>query len=122
MIKIEFAERVGRLPPYIFAEIEQLKLEKKKQGVDLIPLGIGDPDLQTPELILDEICAQIKIPENQNYPTSMGEEDFREAVARWYKVRFKVDLDVNKEVSNVIGGKEGVAPLAIHDTHTYPEH
>lgn len=111
-IKIKFAERVGRLPPYIFAEIEQLKLEKKKQGVDLIPLGIGDPDLTTPELILNELIEQAKIPENQNYPSSMGEEFFRESVARWYKVRFGLDLDLNSEVTNVLGGKEGVANIA----------
>lgn len=111
-MKIKFAERVGRLPPYIFAEIEQLKLEKKKQGVDLIPLGIGDPDLTTPELILNELIEQAKIPENQNYPSSMGEEFFRESVARWYKVRFGLDLDLNSEVTNVIGGKEGVANIA----------
>ena len=111
-IKIKFAERVGRLPPYIFAEIEQLKLEKKKQGIDLIPLGMGDPDLTTPELILNELIEQAKIPENQNYPTSMGEEFFRESVARWYKVRFGLDLDLNSEVTNVLGGKEGVANIA----------
>ena len=111
-IKIKFAERVGRLPPYIFAEIEQLKIEKKKQGVDLIPLGIGDPDLNTPELILNELIEQVKIPENQNYPTSMGEEFFRKSVARWYNVRFGLELDLNKEVTNVLGGKEGVANIA----------
>ncbi len=111
-IKIKYADRIGRLPPYIFAEIEQLKLEKKKQGVDLIPLGIGDPDLTTPNLILNELIEQAKIPENQNYPTSIGEYFFREAVARWYNVRFGLDLDLNKEVTNVLGGKEGVANIA----------
>jgi len=111
-MKYEFAERVKRLPPYIFAEIEQLKLEKKKQGMDLIPLGIGDPDLTTPELILNEMLEQAKIPENQNYPTSMGEEDFRNAVAKWYKIRFGLELNPEKEISNVNGGKEGVANIA----------
>ncbi len=111
-IRITHADRIGRLPPYIFAEIEQLKQQKKKEEVDLIPLGIGDPDLSTPELILNELIEQVKIPENQNYPTSMGEEDFRTAVARWYKVRFNVNLSVESEVSNLIGGKEGVANIA----------
>ncbi len=111
-IKIKYADRIRRLPPYIFAEIEQLKLEKKKQGVDLIPLGIGDPDLTTPELILNELIEQVKISDNQNYPTSTGEEFFRESVARWYKLRFGLNLDLNKEVTNVIGGKEGVANIA----------
>jgi LL-diaminopimelate aminotransferase len=111
-IKIEYAERIGRLPPYIFAEIEELKLKKKKEGVDLISLGIGDPDLSTPDLILNEMFEQAKNPDNQNYPTSMGEEDFREAVAKWYKVRFGIDLNPDNEVTNTIGGKEGVANIA----------
>ncbi|MFX0002551.1 MAG: aminotransferase class I/II-fold pyridoxal phosphate-dependent enzyme [Candidatus Hermodarchaeota archaeon] len=111
-IKIEYSERVKRLPTYIFVEIEQLLSEKRKKGVDLIPLGIGDPDLPTPEVIVNELIKQVKKPENQNYPASQGEEDFREAVSRWYKVRFNVDMDPQKEVSNVIGGKEGVANIA----------
>jgi len=111
-IRIKYSERVKRLPTYIFVEIEQLLSEKRRKGIDLIPLGIGDPDLSTPELIINEIIKQVKIPETQNYPASMGEEDFREAVARWYKVRFNLDLDPNDEISNVIGGKEGVANIA----------
>ena len=111
-MKIEYAKRIGRLPPYIFAEIEELKLKKKKEGVDLISLGIGDPDLTTPDLILNEMIEQVKNPENQNYPTSMGEEDFREAVAKWYKVRFGIDLNPDNEVTNTIGGKEGIANIA----------
>ncbi|MFX0058279.1 MAG: aminotransferase class I/II-fold pyridoxal phosphate-dependent enzyme [Candidatus Heimdallarchaeota archaeon] len=111
-IKFEFANRIKTLPAYIFAEIEELKSEKRKQGVDLIPLGIGDPDLTTPELIINELIEQVKKPENQNYPTSMGEHDFREAIQRWYSVRFSLDFDVEKEVTSLIGGKEGVANIA----------
>ena len=111
-MKIEYAERVKRLPKYIFVAIEELKAKKEKEGIDFISLGIGDPDLSTPELIINELINQVKVPENQNYPASMGEEDFREAVSRWYKVRFNVDLDPKDEISNVIGGKEGVANIA----------
>jgi len=111
-IKIEYANRIKRLPAYIFAEIEQLKSEKKKEGVDLIPLGIGDPDIATPQLIIDEIINQLQIPENYNYPTSMGEQDFREGIQRWYKVRFNLDFDSESEITNLIGGKEGVANIA----------
>ncbi|MFX1419711.1 MAG: aminotransferase class I/II-fold pyridoxal phosphate-dependent enzyme [Promethearchaeota archaeon] len=111
-IKLEYSERVKRLPTYIFVEIEHLLKEKRKIGVDLIPLGIGDPDLPTSDLIINELIEQVKIPENQNYPASMGEEDFREAIARWYKVRFNLDLNPRDEISNVIGGKEGVANIA----------
>ncbi len=108
-IKLEYSERYKRLPTYIFVEIEQLISEKRKKGIDFIPLGIGDPDLAAPDLIVNELIQQVKKPENQKYPASMGEEDFREAVARWYKVRFHIDLDPKEEISNVIGGKEGVA-------------
>jgi len=111
-ISLKYANRINRLPPYIFAEIEQLKNEKKRQGIDLISLGIGDPDLMTPDLILNEMIKQVRYPENQNYPTSMGEQDFREAVQRWYKIRFNIDFDADNEVSNLIGGKEGIANIA----------
>ncbi len=111
-MKIDYAERVKRLPKYIFAAIEELKAKKRKEGVDLIPLGIGDPDLPTPELIVNELIEQVKKPENQNYPTSMGEEDYREAIARWNKVRYGIDLNPATEVSHVLGGKEGVANIA----------
>ncbi len=111
-INLKYANRVNRLPPYIFVEIEQLKNEKKRQGIDIISLGIGDPDLTTPDIILNEMIKQVRYPENQNYPTSMGEQDFREAVQRWYKVRFNVEFDADNEVSNLIGGKEGIANIA----------
>ncbi len=111
-MKIEYAERVKRLPKYIFVAIEELKAKKKKEGIDFISLGIGDPDLTTPELIINELINQVKIPENQNYPASMGEEIFREGIARWYKVRFGLDFNADREVTNVLGGKEGVANIA----------
>lgn len=111
-INLKYANRVNRLPPYIFVEIEQLKNEKKRQGIDLISLGIGDPDLTTPDIILNELIKQVRYPENQNYPASRGEQDFREAVQRWYKVRFNIEFDADNEVSNLIGGKEGIANIA----------
>lgn len=112
IININYANRVNRLPKYIFAEIEELKLKKKKEGIDFISLGIGDPDLETPKVIIEELIQEVQVPENQNYPTSMGEEDFRQAVSKWYKKRFNVDLDHKTEVTNTIGGKEGVANVA----------
>ena len=111
-IKIELADRVKQLPEYIFAAIEELKVKKEREGMDLISLGIGDPDLTTPEFILNEMIEQVKLPKNQNYPASMGEEDFRTAVANWYKVRFGLDFNPENEISNLIGGKEGVANIA----------
>ncbi len=111
-MKLDYADRVKRLPTYIFVEIEQLIAEKRKQGIDFIPLGIGDPDLTTPDIILQEMIDEVKNPINQNYPSSMGEDFFREGVARWNKVRYGVDLDPKSEVSHVIGGKEGVSNIA----------
>jgi LL-diaminopimelate aminotransferase len=112
IMKIEYAERIQTLPRYIFAEIEQLKMNKKKQGVDLIPLGIGDPDLETPKVILDELIKQVKLQPNQNYPSSMGEADFREAIQKWYAVRFNLDYNSETEITGLIGGKEGIANIA----------
>jgi LL-diaminopimelate aminotransferase len=111
-MKLKYAERVKRLPTYIFVEIEQLIAEGRKKGIDFIPLGIGDPDLTTPDLLVNEMNEQAKIPSNQNYPSSMGEDFYREAVARWNEVRYGVNLDPETEVSHVFGGKEGVANIA----------
>ncbi|MBY8983881.1 MAG: aminotransferase class I/II-fold pyridoxal phosphate-dependent enzyme [Candidatus Lokiarchaeota archaeon] len=111
-MKLEYAERVKTLPKYIFVEIEQLIAEKRKEGVDFIPLGIGDPDLTTPEIIVQEMIEQARNPENQNYPSSMGEEFFREEVARWNKVRYGINLNPKTEITHVMGGKEGVANIA----------
>ncbi|MFX1325159.1 MAG: aminotransferase class I/II-fold pyridoxal phosphate-dependent enzyme [Promethearchaeota archaeon] len=111
-MKLEYAERVKRIPPYIFVEIEELVSKKRKEGVDFIPLGIGDPDLTTPDLIIQELIEQVRVPANQNYPSSMGEEFFREGVARWNKIRYGIDLDPQTEVTHVTGGKEGVASIA----------
>jgi LL-diaminopimelate aminotransferase len=111
-MKIEYAERINALPQYIFAEIEQLKIIKKKQGVDLISLGIGDPDLETPTVIVDELIKQVKVQPNQNYPSSMGEADFREAIQKWYEVRFNLNFNSENEITGLIGGKEGIANIA----------
>jgi len=111
-INLEYAERVKQLPIYIFVEIEQLIAEGRKKGIDFIPLGIGDPDLNTPEFIVNEMIEQATVPTNQNYPSSMGEDFYREAVAMWNKKRYGVDLDPKTEVSHVMGGKEGVANIA----------
>ena len=112
IIKIEYANRLGRLPKYIFTAIEELKEQKKKEGMDFISLGIGDPDLPTPNIIIEELIKQVKLLDNQNYPSSMGEQEFREAIAKWNNVRYKISLDPSTEVSHVLGGKEGVANIA----------
>jgi len=107
----EFADRVKRLPPYLFAEIEKVIKEKKAQGVDLISLSIGDPDLPPPSFIIDSLKEEVANLKNHNYSFSQGEPDFRQAVADWYKKRFRVDLS-QEEVVALIGSKEGLANVA----------
>ncbi|TRO42742.1 aminotransferase class I/II-fold pyridoxal phosphate-dependent enzyme, partial [Candidatus Bathyarchaeota archaeon] len=91
-MKVDFAERVKNLPPYLFAEIERLIKEKKAQDVDLISLSIGDPDLSPPKLVIDALKEEVANLNNHNYSFSQGEPDFRQAISEWYKKRFHVDL------------------------------
>lgn len=111
-MRFQLAERVKRLPPYLFAELEKIINEKRKQGVDLISLSIGDPDLPPPPFVLEALREESSNPRNHNYSFSQGEPYFREAVAEWYKRRFRVDLDPRREVIALIGSKEGIANFA----------
>jgi LL-diaminopimelate aminotransferase len=108
---ITYAERVGKLPPYIFADLERLQDELTKKGVDVISLGIGDPDLPTPRLVTDSLTAALTEVGSNNYSSSAGEDYFRQAVADWYERRFGVDLDPETQVCSMIGSKEGLANL-----------
>ncbi len=110
----EYAQRIKTLPPYLFAQIDQKKREKLQQGVDLIDLGVGDPDIPTPKAIVETMQRAVEKPEHHRYPSYEGMLSFRQAVADWYKRRFGVELDPNKEVITLIGSKEGIAhfPLA----------
>jgi len=107
----EYADRIKRLPPYLFAEIERQIKEKKAQGIDLISLSIGDPDLPPPPFITEALKSEVANPKNHNYSFSQGEPDFREAVVGWYKNRFKVDLQRDQVVA-LLGSKEGIANVA----------
>lgn len=111
------AERVRRVPPYLFAEIDRLKEELIARGVDVINLGVGDPDLPTPPHIIEKLAQTAKDPANHQYPSYSGMNDFRVSVAKWYKKRFGVELDPLSEVLTLIGSKEGLAhlPLALID-------
>jgi len=108
-LRFHLADRVKRLPPYLFAELEKIINEKRQRGVDLISLSIGDPDLPPPPFVLEALREESANPKNHNYSFSQGEPYFREAVAEWYKKRFGVDLDPEKEVIALIGSKEGIA-------------
>ena len=113
----ERAERLKKLPPYLFKELDRKKEEAILKGMDVIDLGVGDPDLPTPEPIIEAIKEAVQDPENHKYPSYSGMLEFREAVSRWYKKRFDVSLDPEKEVISLIGSKEGIAhfPLAFCD-------
>jgi len=114
MIKIDMADRLKKLPPYLFAELDRLKNEARKKGRDIIDLGVGDPDLSTPGHIIERLYEAAKDPSNHRYALDQGMSTLREAVAKWYKQRFGVMLDPETEVLPLIGSKEGIAhiPLA----------
>jgi LL-diaminopimelate aminotransferase len=113
-IRIEKAERLGKLPPYLFAKLEKMKAEAKKKGMDIINLGVGDPDMPTPPHIIEALKKASEKPENHQYPSYEGMPGFRRAIAAWYQKRFGVGLDPETEVLSLIGSKEGIAhiPLA----------
>ena len=104
-----YARRLDNLPPYLFARIDALKEEQLRKGVDVIDLGVGDPDLATPAHIVDSLCEAARDPANHHYPSYVGMMAYREAVAAWYKSRFNVDLDPASEILALIGSKEGIA-------------
>ena len=107
----EYADRIKRLPPYLFAEIEKIIKEKKAQGIDLISLSIGDPDLPPPPFVVEALKQKVADLKNHNYSFSQGEPEFRQAVSEWYKKRFNVDLS-QEQVVALLGSKEGIANIA----------
>ena len=110
----EKAERLKKLPPYLFKELDRKRDEAISKGVDVIDLGVGDPDLPTPEPVVEEMKRAVQDSKNHRYPSYVGMIEFRKAVAEWYKNRFGVSLDPENEVLSLIGSKEGIAhfPLA----------
>lgn len=116
-VPITYAERIKTLPPYLFAAIDEMKQQAIARGVDIINLGIGDPDLPTPEPILQRMQEAVTDPQHHQYPSSNGMLSFRTAVAGWYQRRFNVTVDPKSEVVTLIGSKEGIGhvPLAFID-------
>lgn len=111
----EKAERLKQLPPYLFAEIDKKKKAAIAAGKDIINLGIGDPDLPTPDFIIEALCRAAHDARNHQYALDNGLPELRRAFAEWFERRFGVSLDPDKEVYPLIGSKEGIAhlPLAI---------
>jgi LL-diaminopimelate aminotransferase len=112
-IAIKKANRINELPPYLFAEIDRRKSQALARGVDLIDLGVGDPDIPTPASIVEKLIECASKPANHRYPSSAGLPEFRQAVADWYLRRFNVKLDPTTEVVSLIGSKEGIGNMAV---------
>jgi LL-diaminopimelate aminotransferase len=110
---IRTAKRIENLPPYLFVEISRKIAEKRAQGEDVISLGIGDPDIPTPSHVIERLCQAAQDPQNHRYPESEGLPEFRNNIAQWYKGRFGVTLDPDREVLPLIGAKEGIGHIAL---------
>src|SRR5918997_2368813 len=105
------SSRLERIPPYLFAQLERKIAEKKAQGIDVISLGIGDPDTPTPQLVIDALAAAAREPGTHQYPSNRGRQEFRDAVAAFYERRFGVTLDAAHEIVPALGAKECIFNL-----------
>jgi LL-diaminopimelate aminotransferase len=110
---MRFAQRLDAVPPYLFAELERKVAQKRRDGVDVISLGIGDPDLPTPQAVVDALAEAARDPRTHQYPTNHGSEELRDAAAGFYRERFGVELDPASEVVPALGGKEAVGHIAL---------
>ena len=117
-MQIEFSDKLKKIPPYLFIEIDKKKKQAREKGVDVIDLGVGDPDLPTPGHIVEAANKAMRLLDNQRYPFGIGLLEFRQAVADWYRQRFKVSLDPATEVVSLAGSKEGI--YHIHDAFVNP--
>ncbi len=106
-------EKIKRLPPYVFSVVNQLKMELRHAGEDIIDLGMGNPDQPTPQHIVDKLCEAAQDGRNHRYSMSKGIPGLRKAICGWYKTKFDVDLDPETEAIACIGSKEGLAHLAV---------
>jgi len=105
--------RIDRLPPYVFAVVNNLKMEARKRGEDIIDLGMGNPDMPAPQHVIEKLCEAARNPKNHRYSASRGITQLRVAICEWYKRRFDVDLDPETEAVVTIGSKEGLSHLAL---------
>ena len=109
---MNISKRINKIPPYLFFEISKKIKKAQSEGRDIVDFGIGDPDIPTPEFIVDSLIEESKNPINHRYPDSDGMPALREAIANWYDRRFNVKLDPSTEVISLIGAKEGVGHAA----------
>jgi len=124
--------RLDRLPPYVFATVNELKMKERRAGKDIVDLGMGNPDLPTPDHIVDKLVEAARKAQNHRYSASMGITKLRRAISSWYRRRFEVDIDPDTEAIVTIGVKEGLSHLVLvtirpgdvvfTPTPTYPIH
>ena len=125
-VRIEPAQRITRLPPYLFGRLNALKLAKRQAGADIIDLGMGNPSDPVPQIIIDKLCEAARDPRNQHYSASKGIKNLRKEVAKKYERKWNVQLDPETEVLACIGSKEGfshfcLAMLGPGDTAIVPD-
>ncbi len=113
MESFEASDRIKRLPPYLFAEVDKKKRELIAKGKDVIDLGVGDPDLATPTNIIEALAEAAKDPGNHRYALDAGMPALRQSIKSWFLKRFNVQLDADKEILPLIGSKEGIAHLPL---------
>ena len=110
---MKFASRIDRVPPYLFVGISRKIAEKRQQGIDVISFGIGDPDIPTPDAVVDKLRETALDTPNHRYPETDGLPEFRQAVAHWYQRRFGISVHPDKETLPLIGAKEGIGHAAL---------
>ena len=110
---INCAKRLSALPPYVFARLDELKARAREQGIDLIDLGMGNPDGSAPQPIIDGAIKALSVEKFHGYPPFEGTTVFREAITRWYERCYNVQLDPDNEALPLLGSKEGLAHLAL---------
>ena len=110
---MEEFRRINRLPPYIFSIIDNLKLQSRREGEDIIDLGMGNPDLPTPKPVVDKLIEAVQNPKNHRYSVSRGIYKLRLAITNWYRRNYNVDLDPDSEAIVTMGAKEGLSHMAL---------
>jgi alanine-synthesizing transaminase len=112
MAEVSFG-RIEKLPPYLFAEIDQMKLEARRRGEDIIDLGMGNPDLPAPPPVVEKLIEAAQNPKNHRYSASRGIYKLRVEISRWYKRHYDVEIDPDSEAIVTIGSKEGLSHLIL---------
>jgi alanine-synthesizing transaminase len=105
--------RIKRLPPYVFAIVNELKMQARRRGEDIVDLGMGNPDMPAPQHVIDKLCEAARNPRNHRYSASRGITQLRMAICEWYQRRYQVELDPETEAVVTIGSKEGLSHLVL---------